>query len=170
MESSIWVAVITCLPASYTFLIIIFCAIGTSSSGSSTPISPLATIIASDASIISSILVRPSAFSILEIILIFSPPLSFNSFLISLTSAALLTKEAATKSTSCEIPKHTSSISTLLKKGILTCEPGTLTPLWLDTCPPLITLHTISSPSIFSTTISTSPSSIRIWVPFSTSL
>ena len=46
MESSICVAVMTCLPASYALLMIIFWITGMSSTGSSTPISPLATMYA----------------------------------------------------------------------------------------------------------------------------
>ena len=60
IESSICVAVITGFPALLHFLIIIFCINGTSSAGISTPRSPLATIIASLNSRISSKLSTPS--------------------------------------------------------------------------------------------------------------
>ena len=68
IESSICVAVITGLPALFAFLISSFCTIGTSSVGISTPKSPLATMIASATSMISSMLLTPSRFSILAII------------------------------------------------------------------------------------------------------
>ena len=70
IESSIWVAVMTTFPFSLHFLIMFFCAIGTFSVSISTPRSPLATIIPSEASIISSKFSSPSLDSILEMILI----------------------------------------------------------------------------------------------------
>ena len=68
IESSICVAVITGFPALLHFLIIIFCMKGTSSAGTSTPKSPLATMIPSLNSKISSKLSTPSWLSILGII------------------------------------------------------------------------------------------------------
>ena len=50
IDSSIWVAVITGLPCRPASRMICFCISGTSSNGSSTPRSPRATMIASEAS------------------------------------------------------------------------------------------------------------------------
>ena len=96
IESSIWVAVITTFPTALHLSIIIFWATGTSSTGISTPRSPLATMIPSDSSRISSKLSTPSWFSILEIIWTSFPPFSSSTLLTSLTSSAFLINEAAT--------------------------------------------------------------------------
>ncbi len=60
MESNICVAVITGFPAIFDFFIRSFCTIGISSAFTSTPRSPLATMIPSEAASISSILSTPS--------------------------------------------------------------------------------------------------------------
>ena len=83
IESSICVAVITGFAALLHFLIISFCTRGISSVLISTPKSPLATIIPSLASMISSALSTPSWDSIFDIIKISSPPWSSRTFLIS---------------------------------------------------------------------------------------
>ena len=70
MESNICVAVITVLPTMLHFFIISFCTIGTASVSISTPKSPLATIIPSETSIISSIKSTALWDSILEIIFV----------------------------------------------------------------------------------------------------
>ena len=98
MESSICVATITGLPAARANAIVSFCTNGTSSSGSSTPKSPRATIIPSNALTISSMLATACGFSILAITGMRMP----SSFMIRCTSsmsAALRTKESATMST-----------------------------------------------------------------------
>ena len=77
IDSSIWVAVITCLPAVYAFLMSFFCIDGISSNGISTPISPRAIIIPSAAAIISSILLTPLIFSIFAIIFTLWNPTEF---------------------------------------------------------------------------------------------
>ena len=74
MESSIWVAVMTGLPAMVVALIIFFWRMGTSWAGISTPRSPRATITPSDTSMMASRLSTPSRFSILEMMRIFWPP------------------------------------------------------------------------------------------------
>ena len=129
MESSICVAVTTCLSALYTFLMIIFWITGTSSNGISTPISPRATIIPSDTRMISSIFSTPCIFSILEMILILSHPCSSKILRISNTSSAVLTKEAAMKSKSFSIPNIMSERSWSLIYGIDRFTRGTFTPL-----------------------------------------
>mmetsp|Transcript_7613 Transcript_7613/g.18859 ORF Transcript_7613/g.18859 Transcript_7613/m.18859 type:complete len:228 (+) Transcript_7613:128-811(+) len=91
MDASISVAVTTNLPAALVFLIIIFCAIQIFSMGISIPKSPRATIMPSDSSRISSKFLRPSTFSILEMILIclLAPAQCFRH---SATSSRLCTK------------------------------------------------------------------------------
>ena len=165
MESSICVAVITTLPAAITFLIIIFWMIGTSSSGISTPMSPRATMIPSQASMIESMLSTPWEFSILAMIRISSPPFAFKNAFISLISSAVLVKEAATKSTSCLIPNKRSSLSFSLMNGMESSTPGMLTPLRLEIVPPFSTLQWISCPLIATTFNPTRPSSIKMLEP-----
>ena len=67
IESSICVAVITGLAAAWHLLMIIFCTVGTVSGLVSMPRSPRATMIASDASMMASMLRTASGFSILAI-------------------------------------------------------------------------------------------------------
>ena len=93
--SNICVAVITIFPALLHFFIISFWTIGTCSIGISTPISPRATITPSVTSNIESKFSIPSVLSILEIILIFSPPFSSKTLRIAKTSSLLLIKDAA---------------------------------------------------------------------------
>ncbi len=98
IDSNIWVAVMTTLPASLASEIIFFCKTGTRSGESSTPRSPLAIIIPSDSSIMASRSPIASAFSILAITGISLPLPSSLCLSIALspaTSAAFLTKESA---------------------------------------------------------------------------
>ena len=130
--------------------------------------SPRATITPSDNSIISSKLDTPSAFSILEMILIFSPPFASNKFLTSRTSCAERTKEAAMKSKSCSIPKRISDLSFSERYSIGIDTPGTLILLRRLNLPPDFTVHTISDPTISFTSNPIKPSSIKISVPTDT--
>mmetsp|Transcript_1935 Transcript_1935/g.4806 ORF Transcript_1935/g.4806 Transcript_1935/m.4806 type:complete len:301 (+) Transcript_1935:132-1034(+) len=98
MDSSICVAVTTGLPIRLHRPIIIFCAKNTFSGGISMPRSPRATMMPSLASTIASKFLRPSSFSILEMILMERPRTPKVSR-ISLTSSALCTNDAAMKST-----------------------------------------------------------------------
>ena len=85
---------ITTLSFFLAFLIRFFCTAGNCASPISTPRSPLAIIIASEASIISSILSKASALSIFAII----PPLfpaSLSNFLANSISFASLAKDTA---------------------------------------------------------------------------
>ena len=159
----------TCLSALYTFLMIIFWMIGTSSRGISTPISPLATMIPSDTLIMSSILSTPCIFSILAMILILSHSYSSRIFLISSISSADLTNDAAMKSKSFSIPKIISALSTSLMYGMVRLTLGTFTPLWFDTGPPFSTRHTISLSVTFSIFIFIRPSSMSMVSPGLTS-
>mmetsp|Transcript_11592 Transcript_11592/g.34767 ORF Transcript_11592/g.34767 Transcript_11592/m.34767 type:complete len:222 (+) Transcript_11592:160-825(+) len=126
MEASISVAVTTYLPAALVFWIIIFCAIQTFSIGISMPKSPRATMMPSLASQMASKFFTPASFSILEMILMLrprSPRVSRMNF----TSSAVCTKEAATKSTPCLMPKFTmSSLSFSCSTGRSTWMPGRL--------------------------------------------
>ena len=117
IDSSISVAVITRLPKRRHFLMRYFCTAGTSTNGISTPRSPLATIIPSAISQISSILSTPARFSIFAIISISAPPFSSRKSLIDLMSDFVDTNDAATKSTSFLIPNKRSDLSCSLKKS-----------------------------------------------------
>ena len=106
----------------------------------SIPKSPLATITPQLDLQISSILSRPSRFSILEII--FTEDLFlFISFCNSVISSALLTNESAIKSTPLLIPNFISSMSLVVIEGKLILTPGKLTCLFEPILPPSITLH-----------------------------
>ena len=61
-----------------------------------------------------------------------------------ITSSPERTKEAAIKSTSCSIPKIRSALSASLRKGMVRCTLGMLTPLWLLMLPPSLTVQRIS--------------------------
>mmetsp|Transcript_13824 Transcript_13824/g.36973 ORF Transcript_13824/g.36973 Transcript_13824/m.36973 type:complete len:222 (-) Transcript_13824:857-1522(-) len=126
MDASISVAQTTYLPAAFVFEIIIFCAIQIFSMGISMPKSPRATMMESLASMISSMFFKPSSFSIFEMILMLRPRGPKVSR-ISLTSAALCTKDAAMKSTPWGMPKFTkSSMSFCCNTGKSTFTPGKL--------------------------------------------
>ncbi len=101
IESSICVAVITGLAAAWHLAMICFCTVGTVSGLVSMPRSPRATMMASDASMMASILRTASGFSILAMIGIARPKaeLLWMMFLSSITSCALRTKLSATQST-----------------------------------------------------------------------
>ena len=93
MLSSICVATITTLRLIFAFLIIVFCTIGTFSVDISIPKSPLATIMPSDTSIISSIFSTACGFSILEMILMWSQLFDLRILRNKTTSCASLTNE-----------------------------------------------------------------------------
>ena len=168
MESSICVAVITGLQAWLHLEIMIFWMWGTSSAGISTPISPLATIIPSLASIIASRFSIPSAFSIFAMIWI-EEPASSRISRISRTASAVRTKDAAIKSKPCSIPKRISALSLSVRAGSLIFTFGTLTPFFSPSSPPFITWQTKSVSFTSCTFSSISPSSIRIRLPSATS-
>ena len=95
IDSIICVAVITTLFMLRAFLIRLFCNAGNSASPISTPKSPRATIMTSDASIISSIFSMASARSTLVTILA-SLPCALTSLRHWFTSAAVLANDNAT--------------------------------------------------------------------------
>ena len=99
MDSSIWVATTTGLPALRAARVICFCRPGTASSGSSTPRSPRATISASASSRISCSYSSALGFSILAS----TPARPRTSFFTSATSSGRCTKDSAIQSTpSCQ--------------------------------------------------------------------
>src|SRR3990172_3544401 len=79
------------------------------------------------------------------------------------------TKDMAMKSTSSSSPRTASRLSFSVSAGIEILAPGRLIPLLDVRIPPLTTWVMISSPSIFSTRSSTSPSSMRMRSPGETS-
>ena len=115
--------------------------LGTSLAGISTPRSPLAIIIPSATSQISSILFTPERFSILAIMSISFPLLESKKIRISSISCLQETKEAATKSTWFSIPNRRSSLSCSLKNSCFITRFGKFMLLELDSSPPTITLH-----------------------------
>ena len=157
IDSSISVAVMTRLPSRRHLLIRRFWMAGSSTKGISTPRSPLATIMPSQASQISSILSTPDRFSILAMISIWLPPLSSRNFRISSTFCLLETKEAATKSTSFWMPKSRSALSASLRKGPVITLLGKDMLLRLESSPPTMHLQMASLPWSFSTSKTTRP-------------
>mmetsp|Transcript_54403 Transcript_54403/g.124018 ORF Transcript_54403/g.124018 Transcript_54403/m.124018 type:complete len:278 (+) Transcript_54403:418-1251(+) len=176
IDSSICVATTTGLPeaAARQRLTISFCQMTTSSSGTSTPRSPRATMIPSAASVISSKFSRASVDSILAIIRACGCDAGQNSAWhaemwarIWWTSSALRTKDAATKSMSFSIPYRMSSKSLGDMAGKSTFMPGKLTPRLEAMLPSFSTRH-LTAPVVASTSSTaklTAPSSRRIVLP-----
>mmetsp|Transcript_50694 Transcript_50694/g.69528 ORF Transcript_50694/g.69528 Transcript_50694/m.69528 type:complete len:230 (-) Transcript_50694:266-955(-) len=126
MDSSICVAVTTGLPNWLHLEIIIFWARKTFSGGISMPKSPRATMMPSLSLMMASMFFRPSSFSIFEMILMLRP-FGPSVLRMNCTSAALCTKEAATKSTPCGMPKFTRSLMSFsCRTGRSTFTPGRL--------------------------------------------
>ena len=147
---------------------IFFCTDGTSSSGSSTPRSPRATMNASKASTIAYRLSMACGFSSFAITGTWRSSESMTARTPS-TSLALRTKDRATMSTPWRRAQRRSRSSFSLSAGTLTGTPGRLMPLWSDTRPPTIT-SVITSVAVTSTALSSiAPSLIRIWSPGLTS-
>ena len=158
MESSIWVATITGLAFSRAIWMARFCTSGTSSSGTSTPRSPRATMMPSKARMMDSSASTASGFSSLAI----TGTRRFSSSMTwctSSTSAGERTKDSATMSTPSFSAKRRSSMSFSLRAGTETSIPGRDTPLLLETGPPSTTLQTTSLPSTSTQTRPTLPSS-----------
>mmetsp|Transcript_7494 Transcript_7494/g.22849 ORF Transcript_7494/g.22849 Transcript_7494/m.22849 type:complete len:215 (-) Transcript_7494:446-1090(-) len=125
MLSNICVAVTTGLPTRLHFRMIIFCTWNIFSIGISMPRSPRATMMPSEAAMISSMLSRPSSFSIFEMMR--TPELAPSVSRTSATSLALRTKDAATKSMPSARPHSVrSSLSLPVSTGRLTMAPGRL--------------------------------------------
>mmetsp|Transcript_30979 Transcript_30979/g.70144 ORF Transcript_30979/g.70144 Transcript_30979/m.70144 type:complete len:201 (-) Transcript_30979:515-1117(-) len=126
MDSSIWVAVMTGLPARLHLVIIIFCATNTFSGGISMPKSPRATMMPSEQATISSKFATPASFSIFGMMWMLRPLMPRVS-LMNFTSAALWTNDAKTMSTPCGMPKFTRSLMSFsCRTGSSTWMPGRL--------------------------------------------
>jgi hypothetical protein len=169
MESSIWVATITGLPNLRQRAIMRFCSMGTRSLESSTARSPLATMIPSEAWMISSMLSMASCFSILETTGAL-PPNSLMRSLTSRTSSPVRTNEVATQSGwSSSRPKRKSSMSLGVRPCIERWESGKFRPLCEETGPPSRTSQIMSPSSTLSTLSPMRPSSMRSRSPGFTS-
>ena len=123
-----------------------FCTSGTFSSGSSTPRSPRATMIPSNASTIASRFSTASGFSSLAITGRRSPNRSMI-WCTRSTSAGERTKDSATKSTRRSIANARSAMSLSDIAGTRRFIPGSESPLLSLTTPPSVTRQTTSSPS-----------------------
>ena len=132
---------------------------GTSSKGSSTPRSPRATMMASNALTISRRFATACGFSILAITGSRTPSSSMISWTRRM-SLASRTKDSAIMSAGSRSAQRRSDSSLSERAGTLTATPGRLIPLLFDTTPPMVTSQT-TSVSVTSSAISeTLPSSI----------
>ena len=169
--SIICVAIITGILAFLAINTNFFWIRGTSSAGTSTPKSPLATIIPSQYATIFLIFATPSGFSIFAMIgTLYSLLLriSFSSFF---KSFAYLTKDRAIQSTPCSKAKRASFLSLLVNAGKDNFVFGRLTPFLELKIPPCITFaFTSSTPLVFNISNNNFPSSTKIRSPFFTSL
>ena len=135
IDSSIWVATTTGLPARRQARTICFCRPGTCSSGISTPRSPRATISASERSMISLSRSMACGFSILARM----PARPRVTLRTSARSSGRWMKDSAIQSTlaSSAASRSLRSLSVSAPTGI--SVSGTLTPLRLDSLPPTST-------------------------------
>ena len=139
------------------------------STGSSTPKSPRATMIPSEAKIISLILVSASGISIFA--MIFDLLLFLSKMPLSISmSATLLTKLSAIQSNSSLIMKSRSIMSFSVKAGKEIFVSGKFNPFLEEIIPPSVTV-TLTSPfaSTDNTFTSIFPSSIMMVLPTTTS-
>ena len=164
IESSIWVAVITGLPAERHTWIIAFWARGIRSVGNWTPKSPRAIMIPSASFTISFILLTPSSFSIFAMTRA-EELSSFRYDFISTTSSGKLTKLAATKSMSISVPNFKSSLSFCDMIGRPAWMPIRFTFLRLPIVPELAAVQSIVLPETSFTSSSISPSAMRTFTP-----
>ena len=156
MESSIWVATITGLPAARQAATIRFCWIGTSSGGISTPRSPRATMMASQRLMISLRLFKAIGFSSLAMTAA-RPAMSFRA---SAISSGRWTNDSAIHSTPSCRAKRRSSRSLSVRGDNSSTASGTLTPLLADKGPPAVTLASQKSGPTVSTSRRILPSSM----------
>ncbi len=132
-----------------------FCSPGTRSGGSSTPRSPRATMMASDASTIASRRSSAAGFSSLAS----KPARSPINARASCKSSGRCTKDSATQSTPSCSAKSRSRLSFSVSAGIGNTASGTLTPLRSDSAPPLTTRVRMRAPSFSITSRRNLPSS-----------
>ena len=161
MDSSIWVATITGLPALRQARTIRREMLGTSSGGSSTPRSPRATMTASDSSMISSSCSIADGFSSF----VTRPARPAMASRSRRTSRGRWTKEAATQSTPSSIPSARSRRSLPVSGEMGSMTWGMLTPLWFEISPPILTRVPAKFAPHVSTSSLTLPSSTRRFVP-----
>ena len=142
--ASIWVAVIAGFDALPASSISRFWVPGTSSSGSSTPRSPRATMIPlSAASMISSARSAACGFSILATRGM-SPPRALIAACTRSRSAVRRTNETASRSIPCSQAKSIHSSSAWPVSGSSASAPGRFTPWWELTAPPASTSQVTS--------------------------
>ena len=154
MLSSIWVATITGLPSCRHLRMIFFWIDGTSSMGHSTPKSPLATIMASDASMMFSMRFTALGISIFARTAALPSTLAFTSKM----SCSFWTKETATQSTPFSRPNSRSCQSFSVTEEMGRSTPGRFTPLRLEIVPPSYTLQVTLRPCFSTTFMRTMPS------------
>ncbi len=134
IDSSTWVATMTGLAWRRASSIARFWTIGTSSSGSSTPRSPRATMTPSNAAMICWRLSTACGFSILAMTGRRTPTSSITSYTSS-RSEAERTNDSAIMSARSRRAQRRSSLSFSDRAGTETATPGRLMPLLLDTVP-----------------------------------
>src|SRR6185312_4997575 len=158
IDSSIWVATMTGLAACRASLIARFWTSGTCSSGYSTPRSPRATMIPSNAATTSSSAATAWGFSTFAISGKRTP---ISSMILRGGSASSgpCTKDKAIMSARSASAQRRSFASLLVKAGTLTLTPGRLRPLWSETGPPTRTRVRTRSPCTAVTSSTTRPSS-----------
>ena len=161
IDSSIWVATITATLAPRAWRMISFWMCGTSSSGTSTPRSPRATMTASTTFRIPGKLARTSCRSSLATSGTSSAPSARRKLRTSSMSPAERTNETATKSTRCRRPNFRSSRSLSVRQDIGSDTCGSESPLWSLMRPPTTTRQRTSSASTASTRSWIIPSSIQ---------
>src|SRR5690606_15303857 len=164
IESSTWVATMTGLALRRASSTARFWTTGTSSRGSSTPRSPRATMMPSNASTISTRFSTACGFSILAMTGTRRPSSSMIAWTSSM-SAALRTKDSAMRSAPRRTAQRRSSLSLSDSAGTLTATPGRLRPLLFETGPGTSTRVTTRGPSTSRIRTATRPSSMRMRSP-----
>ena len=164
IDSSIWVAVMTGLPAALAAAMKRFCSSGTCGAGNSTPRSPRATMMPSAIAKMSAKASTASCFSSLANSKGCPPGAGCErtSARSAAMSLGLRTKLRAIASTPCAIPQAASARSFAVSVGADRVAPGRLSPLKLRRRPPRTTSQVMRGSSAARTCTSIRPSSIRI--------
>ena len=149
IESNIWVATMTGLPARRQLLIACFCSSGTSSSGSSTPRSPWATMIPSKAEMMESRLATACGFSILASTGTRVPISDMISRTLD-TSSPVRTAQRHDVESGQQRPPQVGRVLVRQRRHTHR-HPGRFSPLWSDTTPPSTTSVCTSAPSTSNT-------------------
>mmetsp|Transcript_96005 Transcript_96005/g.248724 ORF Transcript_96005/g.248724 Transcript_96005/m.248724 type:complete len:415 (+) Transcript_96005:784-2028(+) len=143
MDSNIWVATITGLPAAFALMIMSFCTNGTSSGFISTPRSPRATMTPSEASRIFSRSSTADGFSIFANNFGLAPREDSTNWRNSSMSSCLCTKDSAIQSTSFLQANSMSVLSFGVIGEIGSTTSGVLTPLRALNLPPTSTVQSM---------------------------